>query len=279
MRVVGTRDTPHGNHVFRSAATATMTPHDRDDSDESDQHSTSPADVSPGESGAETEGETPLVFEFRVPATAVALGQTLPKFPETIVELEQLVPTQHDPMPFLWATGGDLSEFEAAAAADPTVDRIRRHATFTEGALYRVRWMTDENLLHRFINGDETVLQAEGNGDEWIAKIRTASRGQLSSFRDFCDEQGINFEVIRLYDLSEPKMGQFNISEKQRTALVKALDMGYFNIPRDATLDDLAAELGISKRAVSERLRRGQTNLVSDTLTIGNPTGIGIEEL
>ena len=76
--------------------------------------------------------------------------------------------------------------------------------------------------------------------------------------------------------MSEPKLGQYNVSEKQREALVLALEMGYFEIPREATLEAVAERLDISTKAASERLRRGQTNLLNDTLTVGDPTGVGV---
>ena len=209
-----------------------MTSHDVHESDQSDP---------PTESGPETKGEPPLVFEFRVPVGAVGLAETLPEFPDAIVELEQLVPTKGAPIPYLWLTD--------VAGEDPSIERISRLAAFTEGALYKVEWADEESLLQRFVDGEEAVLQADGSDDGWTLKLRFESRGRLDDFRRFCDDREIDFEVIRLYDLTEPKMGQYNISEKQRTALVKALRMGNFNIPHDAKLDDLANELGISQRA------------------------------
>jgi predicted DNA binding protein len=107
--------------------------------------------------------------------------------------------------------------------------------------------------------------------------MRVESRAALGTFQDQCDEHGIEFELVRLYCLTEPKMGQFNVSEKQFEALLAALEMDYFAIPREATLGDLADVLGISKRAASERLRRGQTNLLHNSLVIGRPTAIGLE--
>lgn len=107
--------------------------------------------------------------------------------------------------------------------------------------------------------------------------MRIESRAALGSFQDHCEERNVEFELVRLYRLTEAKMGQFNVSEKQFNALLTALEMGYFEIPRDATLGDLAEALGISKRAASERLRRGQTNLLYNSLVVGNPTAIGLE--
>lgn len=265
MRVVGTWI----HHTVTACFATTMTSHADGES-----HKTG---SSPPDSESATDGESPLVFEFRVPVSAFGLAQTLPNYPEIVVEIEQLIPTRRDPMPYLWVTDGDTG-FEDAAAADPSIDRISRMASLTDGALYRVEWEIGDGLLRQFVDGEVSVLQAEGNDDEWIVKVRFESRDQLDAFRTFCDDRGIDFEVIRLYDMTEPKMGQYNVSEKQREALVTALRMGHFEIPRDATLEDVASELGISQRAASERLRRGETNLVSNTLTIGQPTGVGIDE-
>jgi predicted DNA binding protein len=41
-----------------------------------------------------------------------------------------------------------------------------------------------------------------------------------------------------------------------------AYERGFFDIPRRATAADLAAELDVSRQAVSERLRRGYAALV-----------------
>jgi predicted DNA binding protein len=45
-----------------------------------------------------------------------------------------------------------------------------------------------------------------------------------------------------------------------------AIDAGFFAIPRETTLADLAAELDISDQAVSDHLRRAQRNLLQATV-------------
>lgn len=45
--------------------------------------------------------------------------------------------------------------------------------------------------------------------------------------------------------------------------------------PDWSTQRDCISRLGISTKAGSERLRRGQTYFLSDTLTIGQPSGVG----
>lgn len=53
-----------------------------------------------------------------------------------------------------------------------------------------------------------------------------------------------------------------DITKKQWEAARLAVESGYYKQPREATLDDLAAELGISKSAVSQRLANLERTLV-----------------
>lgn len=52
------------------------------------------------------------------------------------------------------------------------------------------------------------------------------------------------------------------ITEKQQEALETALKAGYYEKPRTCDMSDLAAELDISKSAVSQRLNAAETKLV-----------------
>jgi predicted DNA binding protein len=49
-----------------------------------------------------------------------------------------------------------------------------------------------------------------------------------------------------------------DLSETERRTLEAAVERGYFETPREATLGDLADEFGVSKTAVSKNLRRAQ---------------------
>jgi predicted DNA binding protein len=59
---------------------------------------------------------------------------------------------------------------------------------------------------------------------------------------------------------------RWNLTPRQEEALRTALAMGYFSVPKDATADEVAAELGIGASAFLERLRRGQASLLSQVL-------------
>ena len=244
-----------------------------------DDNDADPGDRRSREEDSTAEDEPMVIFEFSIPAEAFLLEVALREFPDVVVEYERLVPTNHSPLPYLWTTGGSSPAFEDAMEDDPMVESVATAATFDQGALYRIDWTeADGELLHWVSTTHEEIalLQAQGHDGEWILKLRFPSRAMLSGFHAFYEAEGIDVDVLRLYDLTEPKIGQYDITEKQREALVAALEMGHFDVPRSATLTEVADALGISPKATSERLRRGQTNLISNALTIGRPTGVGI---
>lgn len=51
------------------------------------------------------------------------------------------------------------------------------------------------------------------------------------------------------------------LTEEEANALLTALDSGYFSIPRQEPLSDLADTLGISDTEASRRLRRAMTKV------------------
>lgn len=60
---------------------------------------------------------------------------------------------------------------------------------------------------------------------------------------------------------AEEPAHRWDMTPAQAEAVRAALSMGYFAVPRDATAGEVAVELGISKSAFLERLRRGQQGL------------------
>ena len=56
------------------------------------------------------------------------------------------------------------------------------------------------------------------------------------------------------------------LTDRQRECLQAALRLGYFEVPRECTLAELADRLGVDKSTASETIRRGQTRLVKSAL-------------
>jgi hypothetical protein len=70
-----------------------------------------------------------------------------------------------------------------------------------------------------------------------------------------------------VYNPHPPVAGR-GLTAAQREAIRAAADRGYFKVPREVSLKELAEQLGVSEQAVSQRLRRGLGNLVAGSVEI-----------
>lgn len=215
-----------------------------------------------------------IIAEFTVPSEEFALAATLEAAPEMIVEIERVVAhTDERIMPFFWIRDGDYEEFEATVGDDPSVRDVTPLDEFDDGHLYRAEWTQNiESLVYAYLDIGATILEATGRADQWELQMRFHDSNALAEFRDYCAENDITYELTRLYQPSEPMAGgQYELSPKQHDALMKALEEGYFDVPRSVTMGELADDLGIAQQSLSKRLRRAHRNLVTNTLTVSHP--------
>jgi predicted DNA binding protein len=52
----------------------------------------------------------------------------------------------------------------------------------------------------------------------------------------------------------------------QQEAILKAYERGYFEVPRNTTISELSEVFEISDNAYSQRLRRGLSSLIFETM-------------
>lgn len=197
-----------------------------------------------------------------------ALSDALEAVPEMDVEAERMAAhSRHWVMPCFWAANGDFEAFDAALADDPTVTNVVSTRTYDEEKFYQVDW-ADEIKEHLDVCLDRqgSLLHAEATDGEWRLTARFATRDQFETFRSYLSGQDIDFRLENLTEASAPQQFMGGLSGPQRDALVAAVQVGYFGIPRQATMDDVAAELGISTQAASERIRRGIEQFVTTML-------------
>jgi predicted DNA binding protein len=220
-----------------------------------------------------------LIVEFSVASEAFPLGQAVARSGVS-VELEAVVPATAELLPFLWTRGGDPERFTAVAEADPAVESVRPLDVVGDATLHRVRWSERAGGLFAAVEATgATVLEAHG-GRRWAFRVRFDDSGELSTFSTRCREAGVSVRLGRVYsqaDVRDDPASRFGLTAAQREALVVAVDRGYFTVPRGATLGDIAATLGITEQAASERIRRG-TDAVLASVLVGGERGAAAAE-
>jgi predicted DNA binding protein len=93
------------------------------------------------------------------------------------------------------------------------------------------------------------------------------SERQVGTFLEKISKKGIRYKVILLthadFSLNSP-LNQ--LTEKQREILVAAHKLGYYDIPRKITSQQLAKKLGIGDSTLVEHLRKAEQRLINHLL-------------
>jgi len=206
-----------------------------------------------------------------IAAEHFALSQTLQDLQDIDIECERIVDTGDDSVaPLLWVRGTDEEAIREALEADPTTTAVELLSSFDEEWLYRMEWVDRVDLVLQMVtNSEATVVEAWTDHGRWYLRVMYPDREGLSRTVDYCEENGIGFEVEVIREMEGEPSGRFGLTDEQYDALTAACEAGYFAVPRETDLDELADELGISHQALSERIRRGTDALVTETLLVG----------
>lgn len=211
-----------------------------------------------------------VLAEFIVPANKFVLADTLTAVPEIRIEIKRVVGGTEYVTPYFWAAAGDLDAFERALREDEmTREVLTLEENQEDERFYRVTWETPiPNLIDAVSDAKATILEAVSDQEgRWELKVLFPDRGALSAFHDYCLDHDFSVRLERVYWPENPQeQAEFGVTEKQQEALMAAFDAGYFEVPRDHSLTEVAGDLGISRNALSARLRRGHRNLLANTL-------------
>jgi len=168
----------------------------------------------------------------------------------TAIELGEV--TTDDP-----ATAGD------AIATHPSVTAYEELERTADRVL--AKYETTDTELYEFVAESGLPIEYPVTAENgWYEFDLTGSRTEFDRFRAAIEDAGRQYELLSLVHSTEPSG---ILTERQRDVLTAALRAGYFELPRDCTLADVAATLDIDKSTASRVLRRGQTRIVKWFLT------------
>lgn len=169
---------------------------------------------------------------------------------------------------FYQIESSDFTQFEEGLRNDTTISEFERVIeTRDDEAIYRVGYTDEAKILSPVIStANGVILDMENDGDAWILTVWMSDRSGLARLWDYAQENDIAIELLRVNDYASLGNTDAGLTDSQREALLVAIETGYFEEPRDATLSDVAAELGISQPAASGLLRRGTKRLIISSL-------------
>lgn len=210
-----------------------------------------------------------ILAELSLSSSSLLLDPTIRTVPETRIHI-QFQPAM-DPERrrfYVMVESPDFEAFEAALEADYTVENPQPMTEGDDVRMYQLG-LTDEVLAvtPRVAEFGGMVLEMHSRGGVWFVKLQVPDRDALAAFRQFCADSGIEYRLERLYQTDPTRPEAVGLTESQRQTLLTAYREGYFDVPRSCSQAELAAELGVSGPAVSQRVRRATAALVEETLT------------
>lgn len=121
-------------------------------------------------------------------------------------------------------------------------------------------------------------LERTGNRETWTVMME--SEDGVGLFYDAVQvslRPGVRFEFGHIGQASERRTALFarkNLPPEQREALVTAVKEGYYEKPRQITLEELSDQLGCPRSTLSYRLRSAESKLAKAFATNEESTGL-----
>ena len=154
---------------------------------------------------------------------------------------------------------------------DPVANAIRSHpdvaayeTLYVDGGRAIAQYEAVEQALYEFLWASslppEFPIVAEDGAMEFDL---TATRAQFEAFGDALDRRDANYELLTLVHTDEQ---DGLLTERQAECLAVAHRQGYFDVPRECSLADVAERLGVDKSSASETLRRATDRVVGEFL-------------
>ena len=211
-----------------------------------------------------------VIAEFTIPTEEFALQETLERRPDLVFEVERVV--AHDTahvIPFVWASGEDLEGLTQVLDDDPSVDDIELLSDTDDERLYRLSWADDARVIgHMVIECEATIHQAVAASNQWTLRVLFPDRSAISDVDAFATKHGLSLDLRQLYGIDSAERARFGLTEKQQETLTEGYERGFYDVPREVNMNDLAGTLDVSHQALSERLRRATGNLIESALLV-----------
>ena len=206
---------------------------------------------------------------FTVPSDEFPLGTIFEQLPDVTVKLERIGPGTDVVIPYFWVRGSHSDDIVAAFTDHPGVQNVRLVDSVEDEYLLRAEWATEyEGVLSTLGETRVPLIEAVGTDEQWTFDVRGDDRSDIAAFQSRCTELDIPITLTVLRTLTPVETAtEAALTDAQQEALVLAYERGYFNSPREVTMEELGDELGISQQAIASRLRRGTRRILGNTLS------------
>jgi len=199
-----------------------------------------------------------VLLDLQIDTEDFALGRITTGEEGIHILLDRVVPLGDGIIPYFWVEGVDFETFERHVRETLQVEKLEVLNRVNGSVLYRVEWGEGVCTFTSILTASgATILEARGN-TSWSFRLRFDTHTALRDFHTLCRDANIDFKVINIAREASPMRDnvRYNLTPLQHETLVAAIERGYFEIPRQITLEELSTEFDVSSQALSDRIRR-----------------------
>lgn len=154
--------------------------------------------------------------------------------------------------------GSDPAAVVDAMTDAPGLLSVDTQAVDADRAL--VSFETDQPLLLLSAGGAGVPIEPPVVIADGVATVSvTAPRDRLSALGDSLEAFGLSYDLRSVHEATTaPDL----LTDRQHEFVVRARELGYYSVPRAATLTEVADDLDVAKSTASEVLARAESKLV-----------------
>lgn len=183
-------------------------------------------------------------------------------FPEATLRLLTGVPRGERALELGEVRADDAGQVAEAIQSHP--DIVAYDEVYAGDRRVVAQYEADEQGLYEFLWSSSLppefpVVVEDGEMEFEI----TATREQFEAFGAALEERGSRYDLLTLVHTDEEES---LLTDRQRECLTLAHRRGYFAVPRECTLAEVADALGVDKSTASETIRRGTDRVVEQFL-------------
>ena len=202
-------------------------------------------------------------FRIRLPEDTWIAGVS-EKYPHSTFRLLSGLKTGHIAIELGEIVTDHPVKVSQAIGEHEAIDGLVELVTTNEKLL--VKYESTDIGLYSFAEGLELPLQFPiVVRDGWYRFAVTGTRSEFERVRERLEGADCRFGLLSV--VGEPRDSDL-LTDRQRDVLTAAVQRGYFSVPRNCTLSDLAVQCEADESTLSGVLRRGQDRVLTAYLDV-----------
>ena len=182
------------------------------------------------------------------------------EFPDAGFRVLTAVPGEDAGCALVRVTARDVDAVLSAMGSHDALTSVSVMAR--EEGVATVRIETDAPLLLLAAKRSGLPIEMPLDIEDGVAEVEvTGEHERVAEMGRRLSELGLSFEVERVRQRVDPAR---LLTDRQRELLLAAVDLGYYDVPREATLTEVAEHVGIAKSTCSETLQRVERTVVRE---------------